>query len=67
MPSMNNFGMPHKKSLNFCLVNMLLLEKLANIEGLAALKSICNGFSGELWYTRKAFGSQIEEFSFVIW
>lgn len=45
---MDNFGMPPQKSLNLCLVNFLLLEKLANTEGLAslmaALKSVCNGF-----------------------
>lgn len=49
---MDNLGVPHQKSL----VNLLLLEKLASIEGLAslmaALKCICNGFSQELRVTQ---------------
>lgn len=56
MPSMDNFGMPPQKSLNLCLVNFLLLEKLANTEGLAslmaALESTYNGFSEEVCVTR---------------
>lgn len=53
---MDNFGVPHQKSLNLCLVDLLLLEKLANIEVLAsllaALKCFCNGFSQELCVTQ---------------